>query len=149
MFYSTFRLAKQTLEPTLNDLQYIKRCIQYMDIHPHKNICYPSNSYDGSNVIILTWSGNQVKYCQTQNCLEYHEDADHPRIINIIRSVSGIIPTLLGVAIFWKVHIQPDIASDSTAGEIRCIHKDVKKKKAIRIYTEALALHNGVPIVNW
>ena len=87
-----------------------------MASHPHNPIVYPSNSYDGSNVIRLTWSGNQVEYHTTQNFLECHQDADHARIINRRRSVSGIIHTLLGVAVFWKVQIQPAIASDSTDG---------------------------------
>ena len=58
-----------------------------------------------------TWSGNQVEYHTTQNCLEFHQDADHARILNRRRSVSGIIHTLLGAAVCWKVQIQPAIAS--------------------------------------
>ena len=70
----------------------------------------------GSNLIIITWSGNQVEDYTTYNCLECHQDVDHAIIINRRRSVSGILHTLLGVAVFWKVHIQPDIASNSTDG---------------------------------
>ena len=87
-----------------------------MASHPHKPIFYPSNYYDGSNVISLTWSRNQVEDHTTHNCFEFHQDADHAIIINRRRSVSGIINTLLGVAVCWKVHIQPAIASDSTDG---------------------------------
>ena len=36
-----------------------------------------------SNVIRLTWSGNQVEDYITQNCLERNQDADHARILNI------------------------------------------------------------------
>ena len=99
---------------TLPGFQGIKRCVKYLAIHPHKPILYPSYSYDGSNVIRLTWSGNQVEYHTTQKKLECHHDADHARIINRRRSVSGIIYTLLGVAVCWKVQIQPAIASGST-----------------------------------
>ena len=60
--YETCRLATPTVAPTLPGFQGIKRCVQYLDIHPHKPIFYPSNYYDGSNVIRLTWSGNQVEY---------------------------------------------------------------------------------------
>ena len=88
---------------------------------------YPSNSYDGSNVIRLTWSGNQVEYHTTQNCLECNQDADHARIVNRRRSVSGIMHTLFCVAVYWKVQIQASIASDSTDIEIRCMYKAVKK----------------------
>ena len=109
------------MAPTLPGFQGINRCVQYLASHPHKPIFYPSNSYDGSNVIRLTWSGNQVEDHKTQNFLECHQDADHARIINRRRSVSGIIHTLLGVAVCWKVQIQPAIASDSTDGEIRCM----------------------------
>ena len=84
--YATFRLATQTVAPTLPGFQVIKRCVQYMDIHPHKPIFYPSHSYDGSNVVRLSWSGNQVEDHTTQNCLEYHQDADHDRILNRRRS---------------------------------------------------------------
>ena len=48
--------------PTLPNFQGIKFYMQYMDSHPLKPILYPSNSYYGSNVIRLTWSGNQVEY---------------------------------------------------------------------------------------
>ena len=64
-------------------------------------------------------------------------------------AVLGIIHTLIGVAIYWKVHIQPALEYDSTYGEIRCMYKDVKKTKVLRRYMEDLALHNSTPTVNW
>ena len=67
---------------TLPGFQGIKRCVQYLASHPHKSIFYPSNYYDASNVIRLTWNGNQVEYHTTQNFLECHQDADHDIIIN-------------------------------------------------------------------
>ena len=63
--YATCSLATQTVAPTLSGLQGIKRCVQYLASHPHKTIFYPYNSYDGSNVIRLTWSGNQFEYQTT------------------------------------------------------------------------------------
>ena len=99
---------------TLPGFQGIKRCVKYLASHPHKPIFYPSDSYDRSNVIRLTWSGNQVEEHTTQNCLECHQDADHDRILNRRRSVSGIIHNLIGVAVYWKAQIQPAIVSDST-----------------------------------
>ena len=98
-FYATCRLANQTVAPTLPGFQGIKRCVQYMAIHPHKPIFYPSNSYDGLNAIRLTWSGNQVEDHTTHNCMECHQDADNAIILNRRRSVSVIIHTLLGVAV--------------------------------------------------
>ena len=83
--YATCRLATQTVAPTLPGLQGIKICVQYLDSHPHKPIFYPYNSYDGSNFIRLTLSGNQVEDHKTQNFLECHQDAEHARIINIRR----------------------------------------------------------------
>ena len=62
----------------------------------------------------MTCSGDQVEDYTTQNCLEYHQDADHARIMNIRRSVSGMIHTLLCVALFWKVQIKPVLAYGST-----------------------------------
>ena len=121
-------LYTQTVAPTLPGLQGIKRCVQYLASHPHKPIFYPSNYYYGSNVIRLTCSENQVEYHRTQNCLECHQDVYHARTINRRRSIFGIIHTLLGVAVCWKVQIQPDIAYDPTDGEIRCMYKDFKKK---------------------
>ena len=97
--YATCHIATQNLEPTLPGFQGINRCVQYLASHPHKPIFDPSNYYDGSNVIRLTWSGNQVEYHTTQNCLEFHQDADYARIINRRRSVSGIIHTLIGVSV--------------------------------------------------
>ena len=67
--YATCRLATQTVAPTLPVFQVIKLCVQYLASHPHKPIFYPSHSYDGSNVIRLTWSENQVEDHTTKNCL--------------------------------------------------------------------------------
>ena len=50
---------------------------------------------------------------------------------------------MIGVAVCWKAQIQPDIASDSTSGEIGCIYKGLKKNKTIWRYTEALETNNG------
>ena len=110
---ATFRISTQNMTPTLPGFQGIKRCVQYLASHPHKPIFYPSNSYDGSNFIRLTWSGNQVEYHITQHFLECYQDADHAITLNRRRSVSGIIHTLPGVAFCCKVQIQPAIASDS------------------------------------
>ena len=101
---------------TLPGFQGIKRCIKYLTSYPHKNISYPSTSYDGSNVIRLICSGDQVEYYTTKNCLECHQYADHAIIINRRRSVSGILHTLFGVAVCWKVQIQRDVTSESTYG---------------------------------
>ena len=101
---------------TLPSFQGIKICIQYIASHPHKPIFYPSDYYDGSNVIRLTWIGNQVEDYTTQNCLECHQNIDHAIISNIRRSVSGIIHNLLVVAVCSKFYIQPDVESDSTDG---------------------------------
>ena len=67
-----FCLATQTVEPTLPGFQGTKRCVQYMDIHPHKPIFYPSASYYGSNVISITWIGNQVEDHTLCRILENH-----------------------------------------------------------------------------
>ena len=85
-----------------------------MTFDPHKTIFYSSNYYDGSNVMILTWSGNNVEDHTTPNCLELHQDADHSRIINIRQPISGIINNLLDLDVFYKVHIKLDISSEST-----------------------------------
>ena len=97
--YATCRLATQTMAPTLPGFQGIKRSVKYLASHPHKPIFYPYNSYDVSNVIRLTWNGNQVEDHTTKNCLECHKDAEHAIILNRRRSVSGIIHTLLGVSL--------------------------------------------------
>ena len=98
-------MSTQTVAPTLNCFQCLKRCIIYLDVNPHKIIFYPSNSYDVSNVIIITWSNNKVEDYTTHNFLEFHQDADNSRIIKRRWSVLGIIHTLLGVDIFWKANI--------------------------------------------
>ena len=130
--YTACRLATQTVVPTLPVFQGIKRCVQYLAIHRHKPIFYPSNYYDVSNFMRLTWRGNQFKDHKTQIFLECHQDADHAIILNIRRSVSVIIHSLLGVAVCWKVRIQPSIEYDYTDGEIRCMYKAVMKTKVIR-----------------
>ena len=97
--YTDGSLAAQNVSPTLLGFQGINSCVEYLTSHPHKPICYPSHSYDGSNVIILTWGGNQVEDHTTQNCLEFHQYADHAIILNIRRPVLGVIHTVLGVAV--------------------------------------------------
>ena len=119
--YATYCLANKNVSPTLPGFQVIKECVQYLASHPHKPIFYPYNYYDGSNVIRLTWSVYQVEYHTTQHFLECHQDVDHTIFLNIRLSVSGIIHTLLGVSVCWKVQIQPAIESDSTDGEIICM----------------------------
>ena len=56
--YSACCLATQTVAPTLPGFQGIKRWVKYLACHQHKTIFYPYNSYDGSNLIRRTWSGN-------------------------------------------------------------------------------------------
>ena len=104
------------MTPNISGFQVIKCCIQYLASHPHKTIFYPYNSDDGSNSIKLTWSGDQFEGYTTRNCLEFHQDEDRAIIIKRRRLVSGIIFTLLGVSICWKLHIQLAVASDSTDG---------------------------------
>ena len=94
----------------------IKKCIQYIAIHPKKPIFYPSDSYDGSNTIRCTWSGTQVEELTTHNCLEYHQDADHARIINMIGSVSGIIHNILGLTVYRILQIELDVSYGTTYG---------------------------------
>ena len=67
--YTACGLGTQTVSPTLPSFQGIKRCIKYMASHPNKPIFYPYTYYDGSNVIRLTWSGNQSEDYTTQKFL--------------------------------------------------------------------------------
>ena len=89
--------------PTIPSFQGIKRSIQYIDSHPHKPIFYPSGSYDGSNGIKITWSGNQVKYNTTQNLLECHQESARARTLDRRLSVSVIIHILFGFAVFYEL----------------------------------------------
>ena len=67
--YTSCRLVTQTVAPTPPGFQAIKRLIQYLDSHLHKPIFYPYNSYDGSDIIRLTFIGNRFEYYTTHNCL--------------------------------------------------------------------------------
>ena len=87
------------MAPTLTGFQGLKHCIKYHSSNPHKRIFYFSYYYDGSNAISIVWSGNQVEDYTTHNFLDSHQDVHHDRIINIRWSVSGIIHTLLAVAV--------------------------------------------------
>ena len=98
-FYATCRLATQTVAPNIPGFQGINQCVKYRARRSHKPTFYLSNYYDESNSIRIIFSGNQVKDYITQNCLEYHQNADSASIINIRWSVSGIIHTLIGVAV--------------------------------------------------
>ena len=147
--YATWSLEIQNVAPTLPGFQSIKHCVQYLASHPYKPTFYPSTYYDVLNVIRLTRSGNKVEYYTTQNCLECHQDAYHDIVLNRRRSVSDIFHTIIGVAFWRKLQIQPAIASDSTDEEIRCMYKDVKKTKVIWRYMDALSLHSASPTVHW
>ena len=81
--------------------------------------------------------------------MECHQDSDNARILKIRLPVLGIIHTLVGVSVCWKLQTQPAIESDSSDGEIICIYKAVKKTKVIRRYMEALELYTGAPTVHW
>ena len=67
--YTSCCLSNHTMAPNLPGFKGIKLCIKHLSSKPPKHIFYPSNSYDGLNVIRLTWSGNQVEEYKTQNCL--------------------------------------------------------------------------------
>ena len=67
LYCAICRLYTKTVAPALSEFQFIMRCVQYMDSQTHKLIFYPSSSHYGSNVIRLTWIGNQVEYHKTQN----------------------------------------------------------------------------------
>ena len=95
--YATYSLATQTVAPNIPGFQGIKRCAQYMASHPHKPIFYPSDSYDVSNFIKITWSEDQVEDYTIYNSIKYHQDVNHTRIINRKSSFSGILHTLLDV----------------------------------------------------
>ena len=99
IYYTTYRLATQTVVPNISGFQGNNLCIKYIDSHLYKPIFSPSYYYEGSNYIRLTCNGNQVEYYTTQNCLVYHQYEDNAIILNKRRSVSGIIHTLLGVAV--------------------------------------------------
>ena len=97
ILYIVCCLGTQNVEHNLPGFQGLKFCIQYMDRNPLKPILSSSNSYDGTNVIKLTWSGNQVEYYITPNCLECHQDVNYTRINTRRWYVSGIIHTIIGV----------------------------------------------------
>ena len=42
--YTDYHLVTQTVAPTIPGFQGLNIRIQYLDIHPHKPIFYPSNS---------------------------------------------------------------------------------------------------------
>ena len=101
--YTTCHMETQTVTPMLPCFQYLKFCIKYLSSKSHTPIFYPYNYHDGSNVIILKYSGNKVEDYTVHNCLEFRQDTDHPIIINRIQSVSGIIHTFLGAAVCCKL----------------------------------------------
>ena len=74
---------------------------------------------------------------------------NHPRINNRRWYVSGIINTIIGVLVWWKVQIQTDVASESTYVWIIWMYKTVNNTEEIWCYMEDLALHTGAPTVHW
>ena len=74
---------------------------------------------------------------------------NHPIINNRRWYVSGIIHTIIGVLVWWKVKIQKYVASESTDVLIIWMYKAVNTTEEIWCYMEDLALHTGAPIVHW
>ena len=103
IYQENCHLATQTVAPTIPGYQGIKPCAQFLDSHPHKTIFHPSNYYDGSIEIRLTWSGDKVEDYTTQNVLEFHQYDDNVRTLNRRWEVSDILNTLLSVYVCWKV----------------------------------------------
>ena len=95
--YKYCRLWNQNVAPTLPVFQDIKKCIQYLARHTHKLIFNPYNYYDGLNVTQLTWNENQVEDYMNQNSFEYHQNADHVKIINRRWSFRELFILLLGL----------------------------------------------------
>ena len=52
--YSICHVSNQAVAHILTGFQGIKCYVKCLDSHPHKPIFDPSNSYDGSNIIIFT-----------------------------------------------------------------------------------------------
>ena len=48
--YTDYHISTQTVAPTFPSFQGLKRCIQYLDSHPHTTIFYPYIYYDSSSV---------------------------------------------------------------------------------------------------
>ena len=145
--YIACRMGTQTLAPNIPGFQVLKRCIQYMDSHPHKHIFNPSGSNYELNTIRLTSSGNQVEGYTIHNFLEFYQYADHDIIISIRRLVSGIVHTLTEVTFCWKVYIPLYVASESTDGEIIFMYNYINNTKSIQSYMKSLALNTCAPIV--
>ena len=59
--YVACLISTQTVATTITVFQGMMHCIQYLASHPHKPIFYTYTSYDGPNIIILAWIGNQVE----------------------------------------------------------------------------------------
>ena len=133
---------------TLPGFQVLKSFIQFLTTHIHKPIFYLSNNYYGFYVISIIWSGYQIEYYTTCNFLECHQDADHVGIINRWKYVSGIIHTLLGVSVCWKIKINNSVSSYSTYGETHCLYKAVKNTKYFQCYTDSIFLHAVSPTVH-
>ena len=57
----------------------------------------------------------------TNNFMYCHQDADHDIIHNKRRFISVNIHNPLDFAVFFKVHSQLSVSSDSNDGEIRCM----------------------------
>ena len=68
IYYTTCYLETHTTAPTLPCFHGLKCCVQYLTVHSHKSIFYPSNCYDGINFVILTCSENQFEDHTGHNC---------------------------------------------------------------------------------
>ena len=107
------------MAPTPPGFQGLNHQLQYIASHPYNIIYYTSNYYDASNYTRLILSGTQFEDYTTYNSIQRNHDLDQAIILNMRQSFSGIINTIIGVYVCWKVHIQPYAASDYTDGKMR------------------------------
>ena len=143
--YSVMRLSTYMSHPTKPEYEALHHCMIYLLHHPHLPIMYPRKPLK-KNPLGFNFNKGVAELSSSYNKLEYdaYHDADIARDLCDRRSVDFNMHMMNGVAIDWKFHKQPTVATHSNDAEIRYLYSVVKDTFCIRNFLTSI----GYPIVD-
>ena len=126
------------------EMDRIYRCLHH---HPLKPLVFPKqpmpsngNPLTAPRILRAIWSKNDVDEYEFSSGLEAWPDAGHAREKALRCSHGGVIHTILGTSIAWKV-FKLAVPLHSTDAEVRVCLLAVKRTKQHRLFLE----HLGIP----
>lgn len=120
----------------------IKRVLRYLATHLNKPLVFRKGlSRDSVSSIRAFWSRNEFEDFSFANCLAAHQDSSFSPDKILRSSFAGIMHTILGTIIDWKVK-KLILPINSTDAEVRILCLSLLRTKIIR----TLLLNMGLPV---